>query len=53
MEDQPIPSTVDIDTIVNNFNQKNLNIKLEKDNNFIKNINPNYEDIKIDINTYN
>ena len=53
MEDQPIPSTVDIDTIVNNFNQKNLDIKLEKDNNFITIINPNYEDIKIDINTYN
>ena len=53
LEDQPIPSTTDIDTIINNFNQKDLDIKLEKDNNFIKIINPNYEDIIIDLNTYN
>ena len=53
MEDEPIPSTADIDSIINDFNKQSLNIKLEKINNFIKIISPFHEDIKIDINQYN
>ena len=54
LEDEPIPSTTNIDSIVNNFNKQNFYIKLEKiTHNFIKIINQNNEKIKININQYN